>query len=52
MSWWSDMVDEAGAHKIDIMLLPEFFNSEDPTGAEDIATGPSFQFLSEKAKKW
>jgi hypothetical protein len=36
LSWWGQRLDFAGSKKADIILLPEFMNSQDPRGAEDI----------------
>lgn len=51
-NWWSKVLDLVGTQGCDIAILPEFMNQKDPSGAELIDTGPTFQLLSQKAKEW
>lgn len=48
---WQTWLDAAGSRGADVALLPEIFNAVDPKHAE-LPGGPSWQFLSSKARQW
>jgi len=51
ISHWSEWLDYAGKHNVDVALLPEMFNGKAVKDAEPI-DGETGTFISKKARQW
>jgi predicted amidohydrolase len=51
MGHWSEWLDYAGEHGVDLALLPEMFNNKGVKDAE-LIDGETGTFLSDKARQW